>query len=127
VRLEGLGELKSFNNQIGNRTRDLPVTSIVPQLTTLPRAPNDDDVSQDITGGTRLESSQAVLQRVLNESVIGDGCEWRVPLRTARQAAAAQRRAKRWSDSKTNAKMQAVQERTGNSLRMRTRNQLLSF
>jgi hypothetical protein len=39
VRLEGLGQLKKFNELIGTRTRDLPACSIAPQLTTLPRTP----------------------------------------------------------------------------------------
>jgi hypothetical protein len=40
VRLEGLGKLKKKSNGlIGNRTRDIPACSIVPQPTTLPRAP----------------------------------------------------------------------------------------
>jgi hypothetical protein len=38
MRLEGLGQLKKIN-LIGIRTRDLPDYSIVPQPTTLPRAP----------------------------------------------------------------------------------------
>jgi hypothetical protein len=38
VRLEGLGQLKEIH-LIGTRTRDLPACSIVPQPTTLPRAP----------------------------------------------------------------------------------------
>jgi hypothetical protein len=38
VRLERLGELKKTNDLIGNRTRDLPAFSIVPQPTTLLRA-----------------------------------------------------------------------------------------
>jgi hypothetical protein len=38
VRLEGLGQLKKIH-LIGTRTHDLPVCSIVPQPTTLPRAP----------------------------------------------------------------------------------------
>jgi hypothetical protein len=33
VRLEDLGQLKQFNNLIGNRTRDFPACSIVPQQT----------------------------------------------------------------------------------------------
>jgi hypothetical protein len=37
VRLEGLGELKKYDDLIGNRTRDHPAYSIVPQPTTLPR------------------------------------------------------------------------------------------
>jgi hypothetical protein len=41
VRLEGLGQLKKKSNElIGNWTRDLPACSIVPQPTTLPRAPS---------------------------------------------------------------------------------------
>jgi hypothetical protein len=39
VRLEGLGQLRKSNDLIGNRTHDLPACSIVPQPTTLPRAP----------------------------------------------------------------------------------------
>jgi hypothetical protein len=43
VRLEGLDQLKTSNDLIGARTRDLPACSIVPQTTTLPRAPYSDD------------------------------------------------------------------------------------
>jgi hypothetical protein len=39
MRLKGLGQLKKSNDLIGNRTRDLPACSIVPQPTTLLRAP----------------------------------------------------------------------------------------
>jgi hypothetical protein len=39
VRLEGLGKLRKSNNLIGNRTLDLLTYSLVPQPTTLPRAP----------------------------------------------------------------------------------------
>jgi hypothetical protein len=38
VRLEGLGKLKKFTLS-GTRTGDLPACSVVPQPTTLPRAP----------------------------------------------------------------------------------------
>jgi hypothetical protein len=44
VRLEGLGQLKKSNELIGIRTRDLPACDIVPQPTTLPRAPRHEDV-----------------------------------------------------------------------------------
>jgi hypothetical protein len=40
VRLKRLGQLKKSNDIIGNRTRDLPACSTVPQLTTLTRGPN---------------------------------------------------------------------------------------
>jgi hypothetical protein len=40
VRLEELGELEKSNDLIGTRSRDLPACSIVPQPTTLPRAPS---------------------------------------------------------------------------------------
>jgi hypothetical protein len=36
LRLEGLGQLKKFNDLIGNRTRVFPACSIVPQPSTLP-------------------------------------------------------------------------------------------
>jgi hypothetical protein len=40
VWLEGLGKLKKkCNDFIGNRNRELPACNIVPQQTTLPRAP----------------------------------------------------------------------------------------
>jgi hypothetical protein len=39
VRLEGLGKLKKSNDLIGNRSRDIPACSIVPQPSTLPRDP----------------------------------------------------------------------------------------
>jgi hypothetical protein len=39
VRLEGLGQLQNVH-LIGTRSRDLPACSIVPQQTTLPRAPS---------------------------------------------------------------------------------------
>jgi hypothetical protein len=41
VRLEGLGQLKKKIHLIGTRTRDLPAYSIVPQQSTLPRAPSN--------------------------------------------------------------------------------------
>jgi hypothetical protein len=44
-RLEGLGKLKKSNALIENRTRDLPAFSVVPQPTTLPRAPALDYIS----------------------------------------------------------------------------------
>jgi hypothetical protein len=40
VRLKGLSQLKKSSDIIGIWTRDLPACSIVPQPTTLPRAPN---------------------------------------------------------------------------------------
>jgi hypothetical protein len=39
VQLEGLGNLKKTIDLIGTRTHDLPACSIVPQPTTLLRAP----------------------------------------------------------------------------------------
>jgi hypothetical protein len=40
VRLEWLGELKISNDQIGNRICDLPACCVMPQATTLSRAPS---------------------------------------------------------------------------------------
>jgi hypothetical protein len=40
VRLEGLGQLKKFSDLIGNRSRDLPACSVLPQPSTLPRTPS---------------------------------------------------------------------------------------
>jgi hypothetical protein len=39
VRLEGLDKLETFNDIIETRTHDLPICSLVPQPTTLPRSP----------------------------------------------------------------------------------------
>jgi hypothetical protein len=52
VRPEGLGELKELNDSICTRTRYLPACSIVPQLTTLPRAPEQ-------TTGPKIEREAA--------------------------------------------------------------------
>jgi hypothetical protein len=48
VRLEGFGQLKKSNYLIGTRTRDLPACTIVPQPTTLPRAPNQIHIHVEI-------------------------------------------------------------------------------
>jgi hypothetical protein len=40
VLLESLGKLKQFIVLIGNETRDLPACSVVPEPTTLLRAPD---------------------------------------------------------------------------------------
>jgi hypothetical protein len=39
LHLQGLGKLKKSNDLIGTQIHDLPACSIVPQLTTLSRAP----------------------------------------------------------------------------------------
>jgi hypothetical protein len=39
LRLGGLGQLKKYSDLVGNRMRDLSACSIVPQPTTLLRAP----------------------------------------------------------------------------------------
>jgi hypothetical protein len=49
VRLEGLGQLKKIH-LIETRTRDLPACTVVPQPTTLPRAP--------ITEGRKLKTAK---------------------------------------------------------------------
>jgi hypothetical protein len=41
VRLGTLGHLKNLITSYGNLIRDLPICNIVPQTTTLPRAPSD--------------------------------------------------------------------------------------
>jgi hypothetical protein len=43
VRLEGLGKLDKKINDIGNRTRDCPACSIVPQPSTLYSMPLTDE------------------------------------------------------------------------------------
>jgi hypothetical protein len=50
VRLEGLGQLKNLSDLIRNGTRDHPAGSIVPQPTTLPRAPTHIYIYDEIRG-----------------------------------------------------------------------------
>jgi hypothetical protein len=66
MRLEGLGQLKK-SNDIGNRTRHLPACNIVPQSTTLPRAPPSFDVQY---GYMALDSygSQILPNTVITDS-----------------------------------------------------------
>jgi hypothetical protein len=66
VRLEGLGKLKISNHLIGNRNCDLPASSIVPQLTTLLRAPNIDRKEFNLI----LQHLSAFLQPLKVESKI---------------------------------------------------------
>jgi hypothetical protein len=48
MRLEGFRQIKKkTNGLIGTRTRDLPAFSIVPQPTTLPRAPSINYLGQN--------------------------------------------------------------------------------
>jgi hypothetical protein len=61
VRLEGLGQLKKIH-LIGTQTRDLPACSIVPQPTTLPRAPH--------TTGLLLNIGQNQVESVLDTASI---------------------------------------------------------
>jgi hypothetical protein len=49
VRLETLSKLKESTDLIRIRTRDLPVCSIVPQPTSLPRAPEPGNVQLNIS------------------------------------------------------------------------------
>jgi hypothetical protein len=55
--------MKNSNNTIGNRTRDLPACSALPQLNALPRAPNRNEY-QGISLGDqydrRVELTSAV-------------------------------------------------------------------
>jgi hypothetical protein len=58
VRPEVLGELKISNDLVGNRTRELPACSIVPEPTTLPRAPSQNAVAEAV------EASLATAERM---------------------------------------------------------------
>jgi hypothetical protein len=46
LRLEGLSEFEKSNDLVENRTREFPTCSIVPQPTTLPRAPSQNAVAE---------------------------------------------------------------------------------
>jgi hypothetical protein len=51
VRLEVLRKLKKFNYLNGARTRDLPACNVVPQPTTLPPAPSNDEKRMESAEG----------------------------------------------------------------------------
>jgi hypothetical protein len=53
VQLEGLGKLKKSTSS-GTQTGDLPACSIVPQPTTLPRAPENTCSDLNCTGRSKL-------------------------------------------------------------------------
>jgi hypothetical protein len=88
VRLEGLGKLKKKSNDlIGNQTRDLPACSIVPQPTTLPRAPNNNNNiftcwTQQLGANHRATTNKKQYQqkqtrgqnKQIRESLISPGC-----------------------------------------------------
>jgi hypothetical protein len=59
MRLEGLGKFKKIN-LIGIRSRDLPACIIVPQPTTLPRAPHNTWWYFDSTVNLRAKLFQLV-------------------------------------------------------------------
>jgi hypothetical protein len=60
--LEGLGQLKNSDDLNGNQTRNLPACSIVPQPTTLPRAPQCKHIGgpQTLKATTGLQKYQHV-------------------------------------------------------------------
>jgi hypothetical protein len=60
VRLEGLDKLKKKIHLIGTQSRDLPACSIVPEPTTLPRAPFFSCIKQN-TGRKNYAPNVAVL------------------------------------------------------------------
>jgi hypothetical protein len=60
VHLEGLCEWKKIH-LIGTRTRDLPVCSIVPQPTTLPRAPHMLLIFKDLSHACSKPSANKLL------------------------------------------------------------------
>jgi len=65
VRQEGFMSMKNFNHTIGNRNRDFPGCSAVPQPTVPPRAGNDQPVILVLTTrGTKLQTS-SLLRRDL--------------------------------------------------------------
>jgi hypothetical protein len=66
VRLEGLGKLNKFNEFIRKRARDLSACSIVPELTTLQRAPIVlFKMLHEITLGLRKQSALTNVEIVL--------------------------------------------------------------
>jgi hypothetical protein len=60
MRLESLDELKKSNYLIGNRTRDLSACSRVPQPTTLPRAPGQQQASTQFHCWNTAEVHQTI-------------------------------------------------------------------
>jgi hypothetical protein len=67
VRLEELGKLKKLNDFIGTRIRDLPACSIMPQPTTLPRAPKVHKYREFI--GFEMRTNEVAELRLKNQCV----------------------------------------------------------
>jgi hypothetical protein len=69
VRLEGLGELEKIH-RIRTRSSDLPACSIVPQPTTLPRAPGDTKTTQEnIEDWLELDEGDPGFQLLTEEEI----------------------------------------------------------
>ena len=60
--------MKNSNYTIGNRTRDLPACSAVPQPTALPRTPSQNSVSLISTHWKIILSSTALVNYRINSS-----------------------------------------------------------
>jgi hypothetical protein len=59
--------IEKSNDLIGNRTRDLPACSILPQPTTLPRAPRNHEESNELSAVNKLKTklnSVAVVRKL---------------------------------------------------------------
>jgi hypothetical protein len=73
VRLEGLGKLKEIN-LIGTRSRDLATCRIVPQPTTLPRAPaplSEKDEIRVVLGGISSTHSFVKVSQLIKNGKVG--------------------------------------------------------
>ena len=69
--------MKNSSDTIGNRTRDLPNCSAVPQTTVQPRAPNDEHERSPLPSGEsdRLQQSYEIsVHSVFLASVVGIEC-----------------------------------------------------
>jgi hypothetical protein len=82
VRLEKSGQLINTNDLIGNRTRDLPACSVVPQSTTLPGSQRDtwtresgDKKSPE--RGIRILSTKAKSNEMKSKAWEGKVKEWK--------------------------------------------------
>jgi hypothetical protein len=71
VRLGGLGQLKKSSDLIGNGTRDLPDCSVLPQPTTLPRAPRT-DIGRNRICRTLAKTTYAVFSKIRRRLCIGN-------------------------------------------------------